>query len=226
MKIALLLPGLNRSAIKCHESLDRFFLSKYDVDIYINTWCNIHNDEISTDELCNLYKPKSIIVEDFKTKIDELNTKFQGFKIGDSCIPERSRSMFYKNSQCFKMVDDSYDVYIRSRIDVLLEDNFSIDGLNTSCVSIPKPTGKHTQLVNNFYSSYVGDSHGIIDAVAVGNHESMNKYMSIYDNLDYLCGDLGLMFHPEYLTLQNLKIHNIEIDRFNLDFCLYRKAGS
>ena len=227
MKVALLLPGLNRSAIKCYEALNRCLLSKYDVDIYIHTWDNIHTDEASIDEVCNLYKPKSIIVEDYKSKTNDLNTKFQGFKIEGSCIPERSISMFYKNSQCFKMVDDSYDIYIRSRIDVLLEDNFNIEDLDVSCINVPNPNvGKDTTLVDNFYSSYVNDSHGIIDAIAAGNYENMSKYMNAYDNLNYMCNDLGLMFHPEYLTLQNLKIQNVNISRFDLNFCLYRKAGS
>ena len=87
MKVALLLPGLTRSAKLCYDSLNRFLLSHYDVDVYIHTWdfsnfsldSNNAEREIEISEIESLYKPKKIVVENYYDKRDSLIEKYSNY---------------------------------------------------------------------------------------------------------------------------------------------------
>lgn len=235
MKIALILSGLHRSADYCFPSLNKNLLKDNDVDIYFHTYSQTNvsvNDssiqEVVEDDLKSIldtYKPKKFLVEDYNKIKDTLDEKFQTYNI--QCNPERSMSMFYGMKKAFELIDDDgYDFYIRSRFDILLGEKIDFSKVNTDGIFIPNPVkDKHTYTPDEgkTYFSYVHDSYGIIDAFAVGDYKSVKHYFDLYDRIDDYCNGLKLYFHPEYLTLQNLLINEIKINRFDLDFCLYRK---
>lgn len=78
-------------------------------------------------------------------------------------------------------------------------------------------------LPNHIYIPFGRDHRqGINDHLAIGDEPTMEKYMTVIDNMIYLL-DHGLSFpHPERLTFVNLVCHGIPIVRFNLHYRLDR----
>ena len=87
MRVALILPGLTRSAKICYDSLNKYLLSHYDVDIYIHTWdvsnvsldASVSEREIEINELEELYKPKKLVVEKYFDKRPLLIEKYKNY---------------------------------------------------------------------------------------------------------------------------------------------------
>ena len=57
---------------------------------------------------------------------------------------------------------------------------------------------------------------GINDRLAIGDFESMKKYMYIFDNCIHLLENNLSFPHPESLTLGNIQYNNLNIERFDL----------
>jgi hypothetical protein len=235
MRVALLLSGLTRSALSCYENLHEVLLSKHDVDIYISTYkqSNISGGDDTKQEfteddvesVIELYKPKKIIVEDYNFLKNEFVSKYSRYTIEQTCIPIRQTSSFYKLNNVFELVPEGYDIYIASRMDVLFLGDFNLESfLNKKTLSIPSNSYKQTTSENGYYYSRLSDNLGILNAIAVGNYENVKCYCSIYQYLDELCLQDGHIFHPEFLTLKYLQKKSIQIERFDLDFALYRKS--
>lgn len=233
MKVALLLPGLTRSAKLCYDNLDRFLLSQYDVDVYIHTWdfSNFSLDgqrsekEIELSEVENLYKPKKMVCENYYDKRDFLIKKYENYHKMDG-THERSMSMFYKIEQCFNLIEGEYDYIIRCRMDLMFNERLNLDLMNPDAINIPSVQPRSTVRVNDYYYSIPHDSHGIIDVFSVGNYDNMKKYCNVYSNLDKLCLEQGFSYHPEHILKQNLDTQSTNINRFDLDYSLVRKLNS
>lgn len=232
MKVALMLSGLTRSASLCFGSIDRHILSKYDVDVYIHTWdvSNVSLDEKTIDkeldmnELESLFKPKRMVVENYFDIRNKLVEKYSRYpKIEGT--PERSMSMFYKLEQCFNLIDDRYDFIIRSRMDIMMDSDIRYNELDFSSINIPNNQSRQTQIIDGYAYSIPHDSHGIIDSFSIGKYDQMKKYCNVYSNLDTMCIEMGLLYHPEFILKKNLEIQSVNISRFNLDFSLVRKPN-
>jgi hypothetical protein len=234
MRIALLLSGLTRSASLCYDNLNKFLLSKHDVDIYIHTW-NVSNvslngvkyeSETRIDDIKKLYNPIEIVAEDYFSKKNWLNEKYSNYNKKPGCYPDRTISMFYKIEQCFNLVKDKYDFYIRSRIDLLINEEIDFTKLDQSSINIPKfQTDRTGYSENDLIFSIPPDSYGITDCISIGTYDYMRKYCSIFSNLDKLCIGMGFDYHPEYLTLKNIETLNMKINRFDLNFYIVRKLN-
>lgn len=234
MRIALLLSGLTRSARLCFPNLQKYLLSKHDVDIYIHTWdvSNVslngetHENEIEKSELLNLFNPKKIVVENYFDKRDSLNQKYLNYPKTEGTY-DRSISMFYKIEECFNLVEGEYDFIIRSRMDLLLNEEINFSSLDETSINIPRyQTTRHTFIEDGLGYSIPPDSWGITDCFSIGSYEIMSKYSNTFSNLDKLCIEMGLNYHPEYITLKNLEIQNVSIHRFDLNYSLVRKPNA
>lgn len=235
-KVALLLPGLTRSAKLCYDSIYEHILSKYDVDVYMHVWdvSNVSLDnknsevEISIDEVVDLYKPKKIVVDKYFDKIDELLNKVKNYDTS-LChgVPDRTISAFYKIQSCFDLIEDKdqYDLIIRGRIDILLNEDLNLEIIDENCINIPSFQNRETTNIGEYYYSIPNDSHGILDVFSVGNYDNMEKYCNVFKNLDDLCIQKGLKFHAENILYANLLAQNVNINRFNLKFYLLRKLN-
>jgi hypothetical protein len=234
MRIALLLSGLTRSARLCFPNLQKYLLSKHDVDIYIHTWdvSNVslngetHENEIEKSELLKLFNPKKIVVENYFDKRDSLNQKYLNYPKTEGTY-DRSISMFYKIEECFNLVEGEYDFIIRSRMDLLLNEEINFSSLDETSINIPRyQTTRHTFIKDGLGYSIPPDSWGITDCFSIGSYEIMSKYSNSFSNLDKLCIEMGLNYHPEYITLKNLEIQNVSIHRFDLNYSLVRKPNA
>ncbi len=234
-KIALLLPGLTRSAKICYESLYKHILYKYDVDIYMHVWdiSNVSLDntqtesEISIDELVELYKPKKIVVENYFDISTDLINKTKSYNLSLCGVPDRVISSLYKIQSCFNLIEDpdEYDLIIRSRIDIFLNEDLNIEIIDKESINIPNCQNRHTTNNGEYYLSIPHDSYGILDVFSIGNYENMKKYCNVYSNLDDLCINKGIEFHAEKLVYKNLVLQDTKISRFDLNFYLLRKLN-
>jgi len=100
-----------------------------------------------------------------------------------------------------------YDVAVCTRLDIMI-----------SSVSLPiiKPPENTIYIPNGF------DYFGINDRFAMGDVETVKKYMLLIDNCKYLFDNKLAFPHPETVALANLKFHNISIIRFHMDYSLLR----
>jgi hypothetical protein len=98
-----------------------------------------------------------------------------------------------------------YDLVISTRLDLC------IDKLNI-----------YTPIHNTIYIPIGEDHTGINDRFAMGDIETMKKYMNIIDNCLYLLDNNLSNPHPETLTLSNIKYSNLKIIRFNMSTVIIR----
>ena len=233
-----MLPGLSRSADKCYKSLADNLLSKYDVDVYIHTYeqteISLNDSSLSTTtlsarELVDLLRPKKIVVENYDLVKNEFIRKYEKF-YNIKCSAERCTSHLYKIKKCFEMIDEKYDVYIRSRMDVMYETPISISSLDMSGINIPLPTQKKTRLEDGYYFSYCTDFYhhsqliGVLDHIAIGDFQNMKNYCSIYDNLEEMCIHKKIRYDTgEVMVLENLKLTNTKLNRFFCEYSLHRR---
>lgn len=89
MKIALMLPGLSRSAERCYPALEKHLLSNYEIDIYIHTYeqtlisydnSNKVSFDLNHDDLVKLYNPKKIIIENYEDVKNSFIEKAKKYK--------------------------------------------------------------------------------------------------------------------------------------------------
>lgn len=234
MKVALLLPGLSRSADRCYPDLKKYLLSLYDVDTYIHTYeqteIGSENSKkvdysLSKEDLVKIYNPKKIVVENYDDIKDFFLEKSRNYSKID-CNAERVISSFYKIQQCFELVEEEYDFYIRSRMDLVHETPIILSNLDNFAINIPLPTNKKTRFENGYYYSYSPDykNEWIMDHFSIGNFQNMKNYCSVFTHLDNLCIKRNLMLHPEFLTKQNLNYTNTKIHRFFAEYSLHRRS--
>jgi len=235
--IALLLPGISRSAKLCYDSLEKSILNNFNVDIFVHTYSqsNISVDENhseyenSYNELIELLSPKEIVVEDYFEVREKLRQKLACLHKVTAIHPMRCISSFYKIEKCFELLNnhdiEKYDFFVRARMDILYEDRLNIDNINIGEIYIPKPCNKKTIFENGYYKSYSGDymEQYVMDHFAVGDYESMMKYCKCYSNLEFLCNQRKIPLHPEWITKQNLLASKLEIKRFKFDYSLHRR---
>ena len=91
---------------------------------------------------------------------------------------------------------------------------------------------KDYSVIKNICSQYIPDNviyiptgcdhGGINDRMAIGNINTMTKYLSLYDSLHQFVRTLNVTFHPETLLLQHLKTENIKVERFDLKCFLHK----
>jgi hypothetical protein len=98
-----------------------------------------------------------------------------------------------------------YDIVISTRLDLFIEK-----------IDLPMP------LPNTIYIPVSNDYSGINDRFAMGDYETMGKYMKIYDNCVYLLENDLTCAHPETMTLANLNYYKINIRRFGMHYSIIR----
>ncbi len=132
------------------------------------------------------------------------------YKKTDETDHYRVYSMFYHNKLAFDMINkQTFDIVMKYRTDVLLNDNLKLSPvkqLKENTIYIPK---KH-----NFI--------GINDQIAYGNYESMRLYCLCVDNLLEIC-DSGIIYNPEKILQEHLKLCNINICKFIFNYRLVRR---
>jgi hypothetical protein len=215
MKVALLLSGHFRDASSCFSSIREKILDRFDTDVFISTW-NPGGDfknyipvptrdlpnTLTFDEIINLYRPKSILSEDFDSqKIKRLIDKaWQLDPYGPMNGETNSASilcMWHKIHSCFCLMEDyekkcgfQYDFIIKGRFDIGIHDPIDLE-LDMECVKIPPGFDWRD---------------GFNDILAWGGRQQMGYYCSLYEKIEEYVKTHRVFFHPETM----LKYHLIQ----------------
>jgi len=226
MKVAISISGLPRCYKEGYEELKKWFLDKYDCDIYIHTWYDTKTifktghkfapskDYNFTEEdyqnILDLYQPKNHTLQkpipfDVNGIISKLGVKLNV-----------SLSSFYSLQHSFNLIKESgieYDYIIRTRFDLKFTDYISPECAFLKDISLLDPN----QLS---YFQYSDDPTIRIaemdDLFAVGGFEVMDVYCNTFSYvLNYLYMNQGykewlnnLVSDPEPLVNESLlKFH-------------------
>ena len=226
MKIAIIISGLPRCYKEGYEELKKWFLDKYDCDIYIHTWYDTktifktgHNFSLNKDykfteedyqNILELYQPKNYTFQkpipfDVNGIISKLGVKLNV-----------SLSSFYSLQHSFNLIKESgieYDYIIRTRFDLKFTDYISPECVFLKDISLLNPNQLN-------YFQYSDDPTiriaEIDDLFAVGGFEVMDVYCNtfsyvlnyLYMNQEYKEWLNNLVLDPELLVNESLlKFH-------------------
>lgn len=195
MKIAISLSGLPRQYKKGYEELKKWFLDRYDCDVYIHTWKDTstvfqtgHNfspdksysfTEKDYQNILDLYKPKTYKFQKPITFDSTGITSGLGIKLNVSL------ANFYSIKCSYDLVKNSkitYDLIIRYRFDLQFTDYISPE-----CIFLKDITQVDPSVLN--YFAYSKEQSGrlleIDDLFAVSSPEIMETYCNVFSWILY-----------------------------------------
>jgi len=207
MKLAMLIAGRIFNFKDNYANIMEKIVQGHEVDFFFS-----HSPELLEDvEACKaLYKPITFNDEPFQTK--QINPKFRderevNFK---KMIFNRQR-VFHDFKDYVTRTQTSYDIVINYRMDCYSQDKINYDlvtELHLPTIYIPEGHN-HSRI-------------GTCDQLAFGNMDVMEKYMSIYDNIDRYLGVNGCRLHGEETVYSCLFVNKIKPVRFPHNFIIAR----
>ena len=228
MRTAILLSGQVRDAKECIPTLQEHIIDRYDADIFIDTWVpesqvldhrgQLISDNLSTQQVLSLYKPKLAMFEDFNSS--PIFSRIKEYKIENRTAYDGSHAwetkvenifyMYYKVWRCFQHMahyeainNFRYDRVIRMRFDLRFE-SFPIIDVQPGVVYVP-----------------AGFDHrgGINDLLSLGTRETMEKVCDLFTKLvEYSNSNVG--FHPESILRTHMDKCGLTINRFPIKYKL------
>lgn len=191
MKIAICISGQPRNFKQSYESLKKYFLNKYDCDIYFHTW-KINNFE-STNfgfgnnqysltendyiELIELYQSKKYVLE------QPIIFDASEYKCPIWRQPlNNTLSMFYSLYKSFQLVEEKYDYVVRTRFDI----DYSKFNLELPQEGIILPEWNTDIRVKD---------RGYYDVFAIGKQQDMIVYSQTFSNIiSYITNDEQFLY--------------------------------
>jgi hypothetical protein len=228
MKTAILLSGQVRDAKQCFPTLLEHVIDAYDADVFIDTWVpasqvldhrgKLIQDDLSTEQVLSLYKPKLAMFEDFNTS--PFFNRIKNYKIENRTAYDGSHAwetkienifyMYYKVWRCFHHMmhyeainNFRYDRVIRMRFDLAF-DSFPVIDVQPGIVYVP-----------------AGFNHrgGINDLLSLGTRETMENVCNLFLKLVQYA-DEGVGFHPESILRTHIDKCGLQINDFELKYKL------
>jgi hypothetical protein len=209
MKIALCFSG-NIRDINETKNFWTDLIKEYDIDVYASFW-DTENEE-NGDTLNNflkIYTPKKYEIENYKifkeTTQDIASMHIESPKLILEHLRKASKAfgqlpMYYKVWRCnilSKQLGIDYDIVIRARTDIVLDDKFKIE--KNKNLNVPMGWMMVPSLPN---------SDGINDCFAYGIPKIMDYYSFIYLQMMEYLKDGHYAFPPEhFLSVHFSKVH-------------------
>jgi hypothetical protein len=210
MKVAVCISGHLRTFNRCidniRENIIKPLKDNFETDIFLSTW----ND---FEEVEYLDKEIKVYFEDFfRFNSGSKNyLKYPNLCCVTTC--DNAKSMWYKCKQVFDMTDDSHDVIIRIRPDIIYEREIDIN-LIRECISTNKI------YMSNFHGKYIEVTKGMMDHFSFGCREVMSVYMNTFQKIDEYVKDDNLTHTAEGFLFESIK--NIEIKYFDYKYSVVR----
>lgn len=209
IKIALCLSGAVRNSIFCFPYIyDSFLNTSYNVDVFINTWGH--------SRVIDLYKPKKYSLNSQKETLENVIPQL---KLSDDVKIEGNMGhnilMFSSLKRCFDLVEPDYNIVIRCRFDLLLQDKINLPVIVNN-------------IIENKYDMFIpGTSFnmgGYNDQLAIGNYKSMKIYSDCISQVNFLANKIK-RWHPESLLGEHLKSNDIIIEQDDYDYRITRNVN-
>ena len=202
MKIAICISGQLRNYRETFTYFKSFIMDDLSPDIFIYT------DRYDV-EIERLYKPKYF---EFNTNVINNNLGYKNIHTSTNNISLLNQ--FHKISECNKLKckyeeenNFKYDLVIRCRFDAFFVRKFNKEELSLDNDEIIVPWGWDFKCVSE---------HAETDIFALGKSETMDKYSSVFDNLDKYKNDI--IFHPESIMGYNLFMNNVRVKTYPINF--------
>jgi len=135
-----------------------------------------------------------------------------GGKEGDSV--DTMYSMVKNIDSAFKLIG-LYQEKHNLNFDCIVFYRADIDSHETMTITMPQE--------NVIYIPEGADHHGINYQVAYGNYDTMKKYSEVVNNLQKLCGEQHITYHPESLLKYHLENEGLNVVRFPFNYSLHPK---
>ena len=232
MKIAMTISGQPRQYAAGFLECKKWFLDKYDIDVYLHSWIDkkfykydffdegkLQNtytaDENTYSEILELYKPKDYLFE------KAINFDATDIKGSNNQRLNSQLGMWMSLKRAWDLLEESgikYDYVIRTRFDLQFTDH-----VIESCPLISNITQLDPNQVNLF--DYHNDNHrklNVNDLFAIGGYDVMKVYHNLFiDQIYYHFTDpvydewlIGLdKFVNETILLHHLNTYHVPFNR-------------
>ncbi|MEY4331764.1 MAG: Cafeteria roenbergensis virus [Bacteroidota bacterium] len=225
MKIALCFSGNIRDL----DETKNFWLElieKYKMDVYASFW-DIENKELNDtiENFLKIYTPKKYEIENYnvfkQTTQDIASLHIESPTNIHQRFQETSKafgqlSMYYKVWKCnmlSKQLGIEYDLVIRARTDIVLDENFTI--VKNNMLNVPKGS----MMVTVF-----PDSDSINDCFAYGNPKIMDYYSFIFLQMMEYLKEGHYVFPPEHFLAVHFSKVKIMVREFPTYMMITRKS--
>tara|TARA_R100000742_G_C4277548_1_gene99538 strand:+ start:172 stop:900 length:729 start_codon:yes stop_codon:yes gene_type:complete len=199
MKVALILMGRLDSFVQDFDSLKEFVLDDLSPDIFFAGHPNKMGLEYCDQKVRELWNPKKYILREYtdevRKEVHPNDEKFNSYK-----RPESRPHTWLAGMNNLKLANNlkkeyeeennfTYDICIKARCDCIWHSPITED-------QIEKAKAEDTILIPTAWDFKGVSTFGTSDTSAVCNSETMDKYASFIDCVDYYFDD-GNIFHPE-----------------------------
>jgi hypothetical protein len=228
IKIALCLSGEPRSSMASFPYIYETFLRNnpiYQTDVYIHSLKGFRS--------LKSYQPKNFLIEnDTNISLQRLNISSELDLHIDKLYPLNNSPQFtpYSNTlvnqylmlqsinKCFNLIQETYDIYIRSRYDIIYTSNFHIEHILLDIVN-----KKYDIFIPHQYPNFrVKNEYN--DQLAIGNLKSMTLYSDMISNIPQLVKSTESLNVQSWLKYY-LDINNIKVNQSYLDYRLIRQCN-
>lgn len=236
MKIALILSGQPRRYRNGYKELKKWFLDRYDIDVYLHAWKakefhkfnffnggkleKIHHvDENLYDNLVNWYQPKGYLFEK-SIQFDGKDIKGQNNQRLNSQM-----GMWMSLKRAWDLVENSgiqYDLIFKTRYDLLFTHRVA-----NNCPLLEDLTQLNPDYLHHFgYApDWVHSNYQMNDQIAIGGYNVMKTYCNLFPQMlntifvdPSYSKDYEDVFINETLIYHYLKTNNIPMSPINSGF--------
>jgi hypothetical protein len=208
MKIALCFSGQPRSWKAGYEYYKRNLLDKHDVDVFIHTWDTLGMEWYNAvkEYQCRNYKIDPTITGDA-----DFTAKYTNTPNAEKWPPAFTVSALYSTLRCCllkidkEILTQQYDWVIKTRFDFALSAEIPFDQLEKGKLYMPPCRYKA-------WGDWLGN-----DQFAVGDSDTMNKYMTTYLRMDRYY-NMGVEMIGEEMLRANLLDNNLKNSITYIDF--------
>lgn len=213
MKTALIITGHMRNWKQLFPYFKYKYMDVYNPDIYIHTWNTEgwwkwgdfyrQSPPIDVIDVIQHYNPKKMFSEVYDSSFDEQFLTIASKYPNSIGYPKNMISQMYKWKKGIELLDEQYDLVIRTRTDV-----------------------EYTEALPDFNPNYFYTPHhplqqgGLGDMLHAGSQKDMTNFCNVYDHLDELYNQTN-MFCSHMLTEQHLKNLNLNWIEFKCDYRLW-----
>ena len=206
MKIAILISGYLRTFQNNINHFKFNLLQNHDIDIYIHKTTNEENDKYNNKS--DWSKIKSLINPKIILETNDLH-------FNNNCKINNVINQFYKfyilnkvKNNIEKEENIVYDIVIKWRPDILLNNKIDFKNIEKNTVYIPHDSKMDISKLKNKNDKY------LCDIIAYGDNNSMNYYFNFYKKINFLIKKYG--YCSETLLYHYLK--NITYKKINIDY--------
>lgn len=222
MNVAVCYRGYLRTISQTFDNHKKFLFKNNNIDCFVHTWAEYH-DEINYVK--SIIKPKNILIEEpkeleihpydslFFEQVKPKNNFNKEIKLSCNRLhsrPYNTLSMLYSlmmSNNISKISDKKYDLVISLRPDIIFYDEINLESLDKNNLNISwfENIGDHLK-----------DSNAMIDHMAIGSPEIMNRYSDCFLYVPSYYFNLGVPIVPEImLGFHSKTVNKISVNMIN-----------